>query len=115
MCVLAGSVLVHRTAFLTFDQSLLHELTLDAKCGFLCCIPIATEMCAFGNPFHHGVLSDARLDRIVGLVFYEHHLIRSCLDGSQAPTRSLGCRTFFMGMGSSALLPNRKAFIASSE
>ena len=33
-------------------------------------------MCAFDRPFHHGVLTDARLDRIVGLVFHERRLIR---------------------------------------
>lgn len=34
-------------------------------------------MCAFGSPFHHDVLLDARLDQIVGLVFHERRLIRS--------------------------------------
>ena len=104
MCVLAGSVLVHRTASLTFDQLLLHERTLDAKCGFLCCIPIAMESLYLSLflPSQHPSGCLVGLDSRACVPRTSHVIVRM---DRECFACFLGCGTFFMGKGSLALVP----------
>ena len=66
MRVLAGSVLVHRTASHTFDQVLLHELTWMQKMGSCVVYPIATEICAYRCPFQRDILFGCSVGRDSG-------------------------------------------------